>query len=316
MILKRKSILFFLILFVCNSAFAEGNANNSAIRDLLVLSPNMISTLQEQQVLYKNAFMKRHNIIVALFSPAGGKFILYRKGKLPLEAPLVPQHQNYELATIIEHAAMEPYLLSVLDRYNPLKKSDYMSQMRDLQKKITQASNDVNNLPVTPNEKKLFHSILNLSNQYINVTIERNVFLKNTSDEYARNLKPYLVELTQTIANDQVGHWMSVIRDWKLMLGSDWQNTYAVIVYINTKPKNNIFLDILIHFMGKKAVGNQLYYFTTISYIPTADEALNLLARELPDQQLASQIYGDYFLKYSQILGIAARKAMLQSCSR
>jgi len=310
--LKKKVILFFLILFVFHSVFAVEEENSSAIKSLLTLSPDMISTMHEQQTLYKNAFMKKHNIIVAVFSPAGGEFFLYRKGKPFLKAEPVPQYQSYEFATIVEHTAMEPYLLSILGIYKPENRSVYMSQMRDLEKKIMQARSNIDNLPVTLSEKKLFHSILNLSAQYINVTTDRNIFSKAATDQYAQSLKPYLVELTQIIANYQVSHWMNVVHDWKFMLGNDWQNTYAVVMYINTKPKNNIFLDILIHFMGQKAVGKKLYYFTTTSYTPTSDEALDSLIRELPDQELASEIYGDYFLNYSQILGVAARQAILK----
>lgn len=125
-----------------------------------------------------------------------------------------------------------------------------------------------------------------------------------------KNLKPYFVELSQIIISDEVNHWMQVVADWKQLLGNEWNNTYGVVMYIDTRPQNNILLGILAHYMDSNAIWKQLFYFTADTYSPTAAQAIQLLAKATPDKVLAEEVYGEYYLSYSQILGQRARAAM------
>ena len=81
-------------------------------------------------------------------------------------------------------------------------------------------------------------------------------------------------------------------------------------MYINAQPKNNIFLHILAQSMGQEVIGNRLFNFTANSYTPTTDQALELLAKATPDKNLANNVFGEYYLSYSQILGKTARNIM------
>ena len=73
----------------------------------------MLTTLKQQQKLYQEKLIRTHPVIVALFSPTGGEFILYRPGEKPIVAPAIPHVQTYVLASVIQHTAMQAYELSV-----------------------------------------------------------------------------------------------------------------------------------------------------------------------------------------------------------
>ena len=55
------------------------------------------------QVFKKNIFA-RHPLILGLFSGAGGRFILYRPGMAPIDAPQVPI--VYQLLKSVGHSTM------------------------------------------------------------------------------------------------------------------------------------------------------------------------------------------------------------------
>src|SRR3970040_2238746 len=101
--------------FICLTIFLStwGIAYGTTIQKLQDINPSMLSTLAEQQHTYQQALLQKHPIIVALFSPQGGKFILYRPKHAPLIAPSLEEAQNYKLATQVEHAAMEAYELAI-----------------------------------------------------------------------------------------------------------------------------------------------------------------------------------------------------------
>src|SRR5262249_21396589 len=64
--------------------------------------------------IFQRNILARHPVILGLFSGAGGRFILYRPGQPPLDAPPVPQ--VYQLMKSTGHSTMaltqvvEPYL--------------------------------------------------------------------------------------------------------------------------------------------------------------------------------------------------------------
>ena len=53
---------------------------------------------------FKKNILARHPLILGLFSGAGGRFILYRPGMAPLEAPPVPT--AYQLLKSVGHSTM------------------------------------------------------------------------------------------------------------------------------------------------------------------------------------------------------------------
>src|SRR5262249_61054535 len=54
--------------------------------------------------VFKANLLSKHPVILGLFSGAGGRFILYRPGMAPLEAPSVPI--VYQLLKSVGHSTM------------------------------------------------------------------------------------------------------------------------------------------------------------------------------------------------------------------
>ena len=54
--------------------------------------------------VFQKNILAQHPVILGLFSGAGGRFILYRPGRAPLEAPSVPI--VYQLMKSVGHSVM------------------------------------------------------------------------------------------------------------------------------------------------------------------------------------------------------------------
>ena len=72
----------------------------------------------------------------------------------------------------------------------------------------------------------------------------------------------------------QVAHWMDVLADWKKMLGSDWDKTYAASNTIYVARQNNVLFSVLAQFFGPDAINNRLMLIETVSFTTTPDDML------------------------------------------
>src|SRR5471032_2815708 len=73
------------------------------------LNNSMFNIYNNSLAIYQKNIRARVPLIMALFSAKGGRFILYRPGQEPLEAPSVPI--IYQLAKSVGHTAMATYAL-------------------------------------------------------------------------------------------------------------------------------------------------------------------------------------------------------------
>jgi hypothetical protein len=62
----------------------------TATKNVLALNTGMFELYGDAGQIFKRNLLSKHPVILALFSGAGGRFILYRPGQEPLEAPSVP----------------------------------------------------------------------------------------------------------------------------------------------------------------------------------------------------------------------------------
>lgn len=297
----------YLTIFLCTIGIAYG----TTIQKFQDLNPSMLNTLAEQQHVYQKTLLQKHPIIVALFSPQGGKFILYRPKHAPLIAPSLEQAQNYEMATQVEHAAMEAYELAI-QGLNDSNTQFWQIKMLAFSKHIVLMQQVIFKLNSSDSEKQLMQDLLSQTQQFLMNNLHQHNLSMDRTNSYAKAMKPNLLKLTKEVATAQVNHWMDIVSNWKKELGADWSNTYAVVIYIPVQPQNNIFLNILSYFMGQEALGQRLFYFPLHNYTPTANEALSLFTKAIPDKDLANQVYGQYFLSYSGILSQVAREAIKQ----
>ena len=89
------------------------------VRNILELNASMFELYGNAAQIFKKNILAEHPVILGLFSGAGGRFILYRPGIAPLEAPPVPM--VYQLLKSVSHSTLAlsevvvPYLGSPND---------------------------------------------------------------------------------------------------------------------------------------------------------------------------------------------------------
>ena len=93
-------------------------------------------------------------------------------------------------------------------------------------------------------------------------------------EAFSKKQGPYLKKDIAWAAQTQVGHWMSVIGEWKTMLGADWDKTYAASNTIYVARQNNVLFSVLAQFFGPEAINNRLMLIETISFTTTPDDML------------------------------------------
>ena len=59
----------------------------TATNNVLALNTGMFELYGDAAKIFKRNILNKHPVILGLFSGAGGRFILYRPGQAPLEAP-------------------------------------------------------------------------------------------------------------------------------------------------------------------------------------------------------------------------------------
>src|SRR4051812_48943405 len=100
---------------VSNSSPAE-----TATKNVQALNSGMFELYGDAAKIFQKNLLSKHPVILGLFSGAGGRFILYRPGQPPLEAPQVPT--VYQLLKSVGHSTMAlsqvvgPYLDNPADQ--------------------------------------------------------------------------------------------------------------------------------------------------------------------------------------------------------
>src|SRR5271156_4483033 len=88
-------------------------------KDILQLNTTMFELYGDAGQIFKKNILAQHPLILGLFSGSGGRFILYRPGMAPVDAP--PVAPVYELLKSVGHSTMAlaevvvPYLNSPKD---------------------------------------------------------------------------------------------------------------------------------------------------------------------------------------------------------
>jgi hypothetical protein len=80
------------------------SAAETATKDLLALNTMMFQLYGASGAIFRKNLMGNHPIILGMFFGADGRFILYRPGQPPLEAPSVPI--KYQLMKSVGHSTM------------------------------------------------------------------------------------------------------------------------------------------------------------------------------------------------------------------
>jgi len=270
-------------------------------KNVLQLNTTMFELYGDAARIFQKNILAQHPVILGLFSGAGGRFILYRPGQPPLDAPQVPI--DYQLMKSVGHSTMAlgeivvPYVNSPNDKSWRPSMATYRIRM--------QAALD--GLGATP----LRGEILQNNIAFMDECLKNDAITPEGVAEFAKKQGPLLKKNIAWAAQTQVAHWMNVIAGWKQMLGPDWDKTYAASNTIYVARQNNILFSVLAQFFGPEAINDRLMLIETISFTTTPDEMLDSLTRIIADRSVGTAFFGNYYLMDFELMGGDARQAII-----
>jgi hypothetical protein len=276
--------------------------------DILALDTAMFQLYDDAGKIFQRNILAKYPVILGLFSGAGGRFILYRPGMAPLEAPSVPV--VYQLLKSIGHSTMAvsevvaPYL------ENPTNQSwrgpllAYRSRMETALKTIDEAE-----MPAAWRDDA--RAILRNNIAFIDRCAANSTFTMADLQDFAKAQGSPLKKVIAWAAQTQVGHWMDVIGGWKKALGADWVKTYAASNTIYVARQNNVLFSVLAQYFGAEAINDRLFLIETISFTTTPQDMLESLTRIIADRSVGAIFFGNDRLMDYELMGGDGRSAII-----
>jgi hypothetical protein len=277
-------------------------------KNILALNAAMFDLYANAAQIFKKNILAEHPIILGLFSGAGGRFILYRPGQPPLEAPSVPI--VYQLLKSVSHSvmALSEVVMPYLDSPND---STWRGALAAYRSRMQSALDGLEAAPMRDDWKPVSREILENNIAFIDGVLKANMILPEALLAFAQKQRPLLKENIAWAAQTQVEHWMDVIGGWKQVLGGDWNKTYAASNTIYVARQNNILFSVLAQFFPPEAINDRLMLIETISFATTPDDMLDSLTRIITDRSVGAAFFGDYHLMDYELMGGDARRAVI-----
>jgi hypothetical protein len=277
-------------------------------KNILQLNTTTFELYGDAAQIFKKNILAKHPVILGLFSGAGGRFILYRPGMAPIDAPPVPI--VYQLLKSVGHSTMAlaevvvPYLNSPNDLTWRGSLAAYRNRMQS-------ALDGLDATAMQDDWRPTNRSILQNNIAFMDEGLKNNVISADALQEFAKKQSPLLKKDIAWAAQTQVAHWMDVIGGWKQMLGSDWDKTYAASNTIYVARQNNILFSLLAQYFGPEAINDRLILIETISFTTTPDDMLDSLTRIIADRSVGAAFFGNYYLMSFELMGGDARQAII-----
>src|SRR6266851_3623698 len=243
------------------SGRTASSSAETATKNILALNTAMFELYDNAAKIFQKNILDRHPVILGLFSGAGGRFILYRPGQAPLDAPSVPI--VYQLMKSVGHSTMAlaevvlPYLDSPNDHSWRGALAAYRSRMQS-------ALDGLEATPMRDDWRPTNRAILQNNIAFMDECLAKNAISLEALQAFAKKQAPLLKENIAWAAETQVGHWMNVIAEWKLMLGADWDKTFAASNTIYVARQNNVLFSVLAQYFGPDAINDRLLLVETI----------------------------------------------------
>jgi len=289
------------------------SAASIATTDVLALNARMFELYGNAGAVFRQNLMAKHPIILGLFSGAGGRFILYRPGMEPLDAPPVPI--AYQLMKSVGHSTMAlaevvmPYLDNTSDTSWRASLLAYRSQMQS-------ALNGLNAADLLGDWQENSRVILQNNIAFMDDCAKNGVITVAAFQDFAKKQAPFLKKNIAWAAQTQVGHWMDVLADWKKQLGSAWDQTYAASNTIYVARQNNVLFSVLAQFFGPDAINSRLVMIETISFTTTPEDMLEALTRIVAGRSVGAAFFGNYYLMDYELMGGDARQAVIDESKK
>src|SRR6266404_4175309 len=147
------------------------------------LNNSMFNIYDNSLDIYQKNIRARVPLIMALFSGKGGRFILYRPGQEPIEAPSVPP--IYQAAKSVGHCAMATYACVAPYIADAKADTSWMTLMKSYRLEVQTAKDAILDLAIKPEEQALLQDTLS------KVIAFMDTCLKNGGYNYA-DLESYL----------------------------------------------------------------------------------------------------------------------------
>src|SRR5207248_4484787 len=205
------------------SGAVDTSPTETATKNVLALNTAMFGLYDAAGRVFQKNILAKHPVILGLFSGAGGRFILYRPGMTPLEAPSVPI--VYQLMKSIGHSTMG--LAEVVMPYleNPDNQA-WRGPLLAYRSRMQSALDGLDAIAMPEDWRANNRAILQNNVAFMDACAEKGSISSGDLQSFADRQAPLLKKNVAWAAQTQVDHWMSVIAGWKQMLGSDWDKTY------------------------------------------------------------------------------------------
>jgi hypothetical protein len=272
------------------------------------LNHSMFNIYDNALDIYQKNIRARVPLIMALFSGKGGRFILYRPGQEPLEAPSVPP--IYPAAKSVGHCAMATYACVAPYLANSKEDQSWVPLMKSYRTEVQTAKDCLVDLSVNAGEQALLQDTLRQVLEFMDKCLKNGSYTYQDVEDYARNVEPDLEKLIAVASSAQVAHWFEVLTDWKKQLGDDWNHTYALANSIYVARQNNILFSVLVQFMGADAINNRLLLLETTDFQTTPELMMQAFARIISDRALGKVFFNNERLMDFELLGFGGRAAI------
>src|SRR5262245_34235781 len=280
----------------------------TATANVLALNTGMFALYDSAAAIFQKNILSKHPVILGLFSGAGGRFILYRPGMAPLDAPQVPV--VYQLLKSVGHSTMA--LTQVVGPYiDNAANQSWRGPMQAYRSRMKSALETLDATPMPVEWRDNNRSILQNNIAFMDDCLAEGVITVAGLEQFGKKQAPHLKKNVAWAAQTQVAHWMSALSDWKAMLGADWDKTYAASNTIYVARQNNILFSVLAQHFGPEAINDRLMLIETISFTTTPDEMLTSLTRIIADRSVGALFFGNYHLMDYELMGGDARAAII-----
>lgn len=284
------------------------SAQDVATRNVLQLNTSMFALYENAGNTFRRNILARHPVILALFSGAGGRMILYRPGQGPTEAPPVPK--VYQVMKSLRHSTMAvsevvlPYVDNAGDKSWVAPMRTYLTEMKNALDGIGAAE--------MPDEWRAnSRAILENNIAFMEDCLAKGMISLDAVQGFAKKQAPVLRNAIAWAAQTQVKHWMGVLDGWQKELGGNFDNVYGASNTIYVARQNNVLFSVLAQYFGPKAMNDRLLLIETISFTTTPDDMLTSLVRIVSDRSVGGLFFNNYRLMDYELMGTDARKAVI-----
>src|SRR6266705_3490584 len=163
----------------------------TATKNVLALNTAMFELYDNAAKIFEKNILSKHPVILGLFSGAGGRFILYRPGMAPLEAPSVPI--VYQLLKSIDHSAMALAQVVGPNLDNPADQS-WRGPMLAYRARMQSALDGLDGISMPPEWRDNDRIILQNNIAFMDDCLANGAISFAAFEAFAKKQAPYLKE--------------------------------------------------------------------------------------------------------------------------